>query len=182
MAVHSGRLQFGSQRGRLALLTTRDGLAATAGHDLTIELSEWSAELEVADDGAPAGLTVRADLTSLVVREGRGGVKPLSDRDRREIAVTARKLLRTDRYPAAIFTAAQFNRNGDAGGTIEGRLSLAGADRPLRLTVIRKAGDREYRATGAIRQTDFGIKPYAAFLGALKVSDQVRLEIDAELP
>jgi polyisoprenoid-binding protein YceI len=180
MAVQAGRQQFGSERGRLVLLTTRDGLAATAGHDLTIELTQWSAELEVADDRAPAGLTVRADMNSLVVREGKGGVKPLTDRDRREIAVTARKLLRTDRFPAATFTATKFDGNGDGGGTIEGTLSLAGADRPLRLTVTRKPGDA-FRATGAVRQTDFGIKPYTAFLGALKVSDQVRLEIDVDL-
>ena len=198
MAVHPGRLQFGAERGRITLLTTRDGLAATAGHDLTIELTQWSAELEVADDLAPTGLTVRADVNSLVVREGRGGVKPLTDRDRREIAVTARKLLRADRFPAATFTATQFDRNGSGGGTLAGTLSLAGTDQPLRLTVTRKydaasggqAGGNEpggdgpegtYHATTALRQTDFGIKPYSAFLGALKVSDQVRLDIDVDL-
>ncbi len=185
MAVHAGRLQFGAERGRIALLTTRDGLAATAGHDLTIELTQWSAELEVADDLAPTGLTVRADMNSLVVRAGRGGVKPLTDRDRREIAVTARKLLRTDRFPSATFTATQFDQDGSGGGTIAGTLSLAGAGRPLRLTVTGPAGSGStggaYHATAALRQTDFGIKPYSAFLGALKVSDEVRLEIDVDL-
>ena len=170
MAVHPGRLQFGAERGRIALLTTRDGLAATAGHDLTIELTQWSAELEVADDLAPTGLTVRADMNSLVVREGRGGVKPLTDRDRREIAVTARKLLRVDRFPAVTFTAAQFDRDADGGGTLAGTLSLAGTDRPLRLTVTRRTGPAgtgsgtgsgdgpsgAYHATAALRQTEFG--------------------------
>ena len=188
MAVHAGRLQFGAERGRITLLTTRDGLAATAGHDLTIELTQWSAELEVADDLAPTGLTVRADMNSLVVREGRGGVKPLTDRDRREIAVTARKLLRADRFPAVTFTAAQFDRDAAGGGTMAGTLSLAGTDRPLRLTVTRKNGAESdglsgaYHASAALRQTEFGLKPYSAFLGALKVSDQVRLEIDVDIP
>ena len=138
MAVHAGRLQFGAERGRITLLTTRDGLAATAGHDLTIELTQRASRMEVADDLAPTGLTVRADMNSLVVREGRGGVKPLTDRDRREIAVTARKLLRADRFPAVTFTAAQFDRDAAGGGTMAGTLSLAGTDRPLRLTVTRK--------------------------------------------
>lgn len=168
--------------GRITLRTFRDGLAAQAGHDLTIDAVRWSAELVVTEDLAPASLTVTVDLNSLVVRDGTGGLKPLTDRDRREIAVTARKLLRVDRFPAATFTATRFDGNGDGGGTIEGTLSLAGADRPLRLTVTKKAGDGAYRATAALRQTDFGIKPYTAFLGALKVSDQVRMEIDLELP
>lgn len=174
-------------------MTSRDGLAATAGHDLTIEITQWSAELEVTDDLAPTGLTVRADMNSLVVREGRGGVKPLTDRDRREIAGTARRMLRADQFPAATFTATQFDRNGE-GGTLTGTLSLAGRDRPLRLTVTSTNGSGEvgpadgpgpggsYHATAVVRQTDFGIKPYTAFLGALKVSDQVRLEIDVDLP
>ena len=180
MAVHAGRQQFGPERGRIVLLTTRDGLAAQAGHDLTIEVTQWSAELEVADDLNPAGLTVRVDMNSLVVREGKGGVKPLTDRDRREIAVTARKLLRTDRFPEARFTASGFDQ-GPGGGAVQGTLSLAGSDRPVRLEVAGN-GSGSYHATGSVRQSDFGIKPYTAFLGVLKVSDAVSVVADVDLP
>jgi polyisoprenoid-binding protein YceI len=181
MAVHSGRQQFGPERGRITLLTTRDGLAAQAGHDLTIEVTQWSAELEVADDLTPVGLVVRVDMNSLVVRKGAGGVKPLTDRDRREIAVTARKLLRTDRFPEARFTASGFEQRPDGGGAVQGTLSLAGADRPVRLDVTRN-GTGAYYATGSVRQSDFGIKPYTAFLGVLKVSDVVGIAVEVDLP
>src|SRR6266699_6936479 len=135
MADHAGRLHLGAERGRMVLLTTRDGLAAKAGHDLTIEITRWSAELEVADDLTPAGLTVQADMNSLAVRAGTGGVKPLTDRDRREIAVTARRLLGVDRHPVATFTASEFDPGRDGGGVVRGTLSLAGTERPLRLQV-----------------------------------------------
>ena len=41
----------------------------------------------------------------------------------------------------------------------------------------------ERRVTGAavLKQTDWGMKPYTALFGALKVADEVRVEIDAEL-
>ena len=181
MAVHAGRQQFGPERGRIVLLTTRDGLAAQAGHDLTIEVTRWSAELEVADDLTPAGLTVRVDMNSLVVREGKGGVKPLTDRDRRDIAVTARKLLAADRYPEARFAASGFDQGPDGGGTVQGTLSLAGSDRPVRLEVTGN-GRGAYHVTGSVRQSDFGIKPYTAFLGVLKVSDAVGIAVDVDLP
>src|ERR1700722_15050041 len=100
MAQHVGRHAFSSDRGRVALLTARDGLAAQAGHDLTIEIENWSAELTVAEDGKPTALSVRLDLSWLVVVDGTGGRKPLTDRERREIAVTARKVLGVDRNPA----------------------------------------------------------------------------------
>ena len=108
MAVLAGRHQLGPDRGRIILRTFRDGLAAQAGHDLTIEATRWSGVLGVNEDLTPAALDVRIDRGALVVRDGTGGVKPLSDRDRREIAVTARKVLAADRHPEAVFAAAGF--------------------------------------------------------------------------
>jgi len=180
MAQQSGRHTFSSDHGRVILLTARDGLAAQAGHDLTIEVGTWSAELTVADDGKPAGLTVRLDLNSLVVREGTGGVKPLTDRDRREIAVTARKVLGVDRHSQATFTASSLELGTNGGGFVSGTLSLAGTSRPLRLHVAR-TGEDSYHATASIRQSEFGIRPYTAFLGALKVSDVVGVQVDVDL-
>jgi polyisoprenoid-binding protein YceI len=180
MAVHPGHYELGADRDRLTLLTTRDGLASQAGHDLTIDVSKWSAELDVADDIATSALTVRVDMGSLVVRSGTGGIKSLTDRDKQEIALNARKVLRADRYPYATFNASRFEPGSAGGGAVDGTLTLAGASRPLRLEVSQ-TGPGTYRATGAVRQTEFGIKPYTAFLGALKVSDTVSFAVDVEL-
>lgn len=175
-----GRHEFSADRGRVILLTARDGLAASAGHDLTIEVTVWSGELTIGDDGAPTGLSVQLDLTSLVVVDGTGGLKPLSDRDRREIAVTARKVLGVDRHPAATFAASSFEPGSHGGGFIQGTLTLGGTSRPLRLHVSERSADN-YHATASVRQSEFGIKPYTAFLGALKVSDAVGVEVDVNL-
>ena len=171
---------LGAGQGRVTLLTARDGLAAQAGHDLTIEISAWSGELAVADDGQPTELSVTLDLNSLVVREGTGGVKSLTDRDRREIAVTSRKVLGVERHPEATFTASGFEPNANGGGFIQGTLTLGGISRPLKLHVA-KTGQESYHATASVRQSEFGIKPYTAFLGALKVSDAVGITIDIDL-
>jgi polyisoprenoid-binding protein YceI len=180
MAVKAGRHQLGADRGRIVLHTYRDGLAAQAGHDLTIEVGRWSGELTLADDLSPDGLDVQVDMGSLIVREGTGGLKPLSDRDRREIAVTARKTLAADRYPEASFTAMEFQPDADGGGLIKGTLTLAGEARPLWLQV-RQTGPDRYHATGQVVQSAHGIKPYTGFLGALRVRDAVDVDADADL-
>ena len=180
MAVHAGCHQLGTDRGRIILHTSRDGVAAQAGHDLTIEVGRWSGELRFNDDLTPAGLAVRIDLNSLIVREGTGGLKPLTDRDRREIVVTARKVLASDRYPEASFAAEDFQPGADEGGTITGTLTLAGESRPLRLLVSRTGPDR-YHASGSVVQSEFGIKPYRGFFGALKVRDAVDVDADVDL-
>jgi polyisoprenoid-binding protein YceI len=155
-------------------------MAAQAGHDLTIEVTRWSGELTVGDDHSPSALEVRVDMGALIVREGTGGLKPLTDRDRREIGATARKLLASDRNPEAIFTATKFEPGTDGGGVISGTFTLRGVERPLRLTVS-PAGQDHYRVTGSVLQSGYGIKLYSAFLGALKVRDQVDIEADIDL-
>jgi len=176
-------------KGRIALRTFRDGLAAQAGHDLTIEVARWSAELVVSDALAPESLNVTADLGSLIVRDGTGGLKPLTDRDKREIAVTARKVLQTERFPEAKFAATVFQPVPDssdvtagarATGIMRGTITLAGKSGPLELRV-HAAGNGAYTASGTIRQTDFGIKPYSGFFGALKVRDAVDIEVEVDL-
>lgn len=162
--------------GRITLRTSRDGLAAQAGHDLTIEVGRWSGELVIGANLAPTSLDVRVELGSLEVIAGTGGIKPLSSRDKQEIVATARKVLSVDRYPEASFTASGFSPAAD-GGTIDGALTLAGQSGALRLTV-RQTGPEEYLATTAVRQTSFGIKPYSGFLGALRVSDTVEVEAE----
>jgi polyisoprenoid-binding protein YceI len=180
MAVHAGPQELGNNRGRIVLHTFRDGLAAQAGHDLTIEVGRWSGVVSLNDDLSPAGLDARIDLNSLIVREGSGGLKPLTDRDRREIAVTARKTLAVDRYPEATFTATDFKPDAGGGGLITGTLTLAGAARPLQLQVSKTGPDR-YHATGSVVQSQHGIKPYSGFLGALKVRDAVEVDVDVDL-
>src|ERR1700735_4553482 len=97
MAVQDGRNSLGTERSRIVLRTARDGLAAQAGHDLTIEAARWSGELTVGDDLVPTGLEIRIDMGSLIVREGSGGLKPVTDRDKREIGVSGRTVLAHER-------------------------------------------------------------------------------------
>ena len=177
MTAH--RHTVGPDRGKLVLHTKRQGLAATAGHDLTIDVTRWSGEIEVGDDVAASTVSVTVETGSLEVREGTGGVKPLSDRDRREIAATMRKLLDSDRQPRATFRSTGVAVRA-GGGTIDGDLSLRGSTRPLTIEVT-DSGDGHYHGTTSVVQTAFGIKPYVAFLGALKVADEVAVDVDLDL-
>ncbi len=174
----TGAFLLGPDSGRVLVRTGRAGLAARAGHDLTIEITRWSARVTVPDDGAAgAEITAELDLGSLAVREGSGGAKPLTDKDRRDIAVTARKILGAG---PARFTSARVVPADSSGGAIEGTLTLNGRSRPVRLEVTSPAPGR-YRGGATIKQTDFGITPYTGFFGALKLRDEVGVEVEADL-
>src|SRR5258705_13991680 len=83
VAIRTGRLRFGPDNGRMLLRTGRKGMGSSVGHDLTIEVTDWSVEMHVPETG-PAGAiaTARVELGSLAVRAGAGGAAPLADKDR----------------------------------------------------------------------------------------------------
>ena len=162
----------------MIIKTGRTGLAARAGHDLTIEITGWSVRVIIPDDGvAAAQITAELDLGSLAVREGTGGAKPLTDKDRGDIANTARTILR---QPAAAFTSTRVVPAGASGGAIDGTLTLNGRSQPVRLQVTSPAPGR-YRGGTTVRQTDFGITPYTGFFGALKLRDEIGIEFEMDL-
>lgn len=163
--------RIGPERGRLTVHTTREGLVARAGHDLTIELTGWSGRLRLGEGDVPRGLAVTVDLASMRIVAATGGVAPLTERDRREILRNAHRVLSVDRYPHAEFVADEL---GD--DAIEGTLTLLGRARPLRLS-HRVDGDR-HRASGTVRLSDHGIAPFSAFFGTLRLADTVRVEAE----
>jgi polyisoprenoid-binding protein YceI len=182
VAATAGSFRLGPEAGRVVIKTTRAGLAAKAGHDLTIEVTRWSARVEVPaeDGGGLAAATVQADLDlgSLEVREGTGGALPLTDRDRREIKKQIGSILGT---ATATFASSRVIPSGSSGGTVEGSVTLNGRTQPARLQ-LTAPGSGQYRGSAMLAQTGFGIKPYSGFFGALKLKDEVTLEFQLTLP
>jgi polyisoprenoid-binding protein YceI len=181
VAIMTGSFQLGPDAGRVVVKMGRAGVAARAGHDLTIEVTRWSARVEIpADDaGGVTAATIAAelDLGSLEVREGTGGVKPLTDSDRRDISKTMSGILGDG---TASFTSSRVTRSGAAGGDVEGTLTIKGRSQPVRLRVTEPASGR-YQGTATVLQSAFGIKPYSGFFGALKLADEVRVEFEVDL-
>jgi hypothetical protein len=167
-----GTYELGPGDGRVLVKTGREGLAARAGHDLTMEITQWSARVTVPGTGDLAAV--------LAVREGSGGAKPLSDRDRRDIKAQARKILGD---PAqAAFASQKVVPSADAAsnGAIEGTLTMHGTTQPLRLQVTNLTAGR-FRGAATVRQTAFGITPYSGFFGTLKLKDEVAIEFEVTI-
>jgi polyisoprenoid-binding protein YceI len=181
----SAAYELGPANGTITIRTGRSGMAARAGHDLVIEVEQWSASLVVPDGSeGESRLDATIDPRSLRVREGRGGLKPLTDADRRDIERTiATKVLHTERDPEITFTASAIRGASGPQWQIDGRLKLAGVTNALQIPVSVERGDGAIRlkATVPIIQSSFGIKPYSGMMGALKVADTVEVDVQASL-
>ena len=163
--------RFGPENATLTVRTKRTGAASKAGHDLVIEVTSWSATLDL--DADPA-LTLTADARSLRVLDGTGGVQALDDRDKAGIAQT---------IDEEVFegTAIEFRSTRVEAGDpirVEGELELRGERRPIAFELVSRDG--RFTGTAVVKQSDWGMKPYTALFGTLKVADEVQVGVETE--
>jgi polyisoprenoid-binding protein YceI len=175
----AGAYRFGPESGRLLVHTTRTGLGAKAGHDLTIEVTRWHGRATV-DPATPANslVTVEVDADSFQVRKGTGGVKPLSDADRAEIHKTLKEVLHTGQHPTITFRSRRVD-GSVASFTFDGELTIMGVTQPVALQ--GRVTDGRVVGGATVVQSRWGIRPYSAFFGALKLSDEVKVDFDVAL-
>lgn len=178
MAIPPGSYNLGPHNGRLIIKTGREGMGGKMGHDLTIEVGRWNATASVGEDPTESSLTASAEVGSFNVVEGKGGVKPLTDGDRAEIKKTILdKILgntKIDFHSTSI-------SGGGSSGTVSGELTIAGKTAPATFNIQDMGGGR-IRVSGTVVQSNFGVKPFKAFMGALKVKDAVEIEAEATVP
>jgi polyisoprenoid-binding protein YceI len=182
MTIIDGRYVFGAGHGRMILRTSRTGLGRRAGHDLAVEATNWWGEVSVdAADPAASRVSVVVEVDSLAVREGTGGLKPLTDDNRAEIVATLRgdQLLHTDKYPTITLTSTGASGTAEK-FVVEGDLTIVGQTRPITVDCAF-IGEQRVRGTTTVVQSRWGITPYSAFLGALKLADEVGVEFDTAL-
>jgi polyisoprenoid-binding protein YceI len=167
----------------LTVRTGRQGVAARAGHDLVIEVTSWDGLLVIGGSGS--ALSVTADASSLEVREGTGGVRPLTDDDRAEIRRNiAEKVLDSARHAQITFASTAVEHTGADALAVAGDLAIAGVTHPVRFEVALERGavGTVLRATLPVVQSTFGIRPFSALMGTLKVADPVEVMAEARLP
>ncbi len=180
MGLADGSYTLGPDSGQLLIKTSRTGLGARAGHDLAIEVTRWQAEVTVdSADVARSSVNVEVDADSFEVRKGTGGVKPLTDADRAEIKKTiGEKILHTGLHPAITFRSTQVAGTPES-FSIDGDLTITGRTQPV--TVHGRLTDDRVQGSAAVVQSRWGIRPYTAFFGALKLSDEVTVEFSIRI-
>lgn len=157
----------------IRVFTFKEGLLSRLAHDLRLTLGCFELELT---DGSVRG---RFELDSLhvdgAVMDGRLDEGALSGGDRAKIEASMREdVLDTVRHPRAELSA-KLESRGAGGMHLAGTLELAGRTAPVAGALA--VADR---ITGRfeIVPSRWGIKPFKALGGALKIQDRVVVEVD----
>jgi polyisoprenoid-binding protein YceI len=162
----------------LTVFVGKAGLLSALGHDHIIAAKSFGGRAMVpASDLGQGSLEFEVEAKSLVVAD-----QGISDKERNEIQEAMHAVvLETSRFPKIGFRSvsiANLKPSGEGQSfTLNGDLTLHGVTRRVAVPVIVTITSERLRATGeiTIKQTDFGIKPYSAGLGSVKVKDAVKL-------
>ena len=174
MAIAAGTYELGPDTGTLSVRTARTGAAAKAGHDLLMHVTAWKGILEV---GEETSLALDADATSLRVREGTGGMQKLGEDDIANIHETIDKEVL--KKQAIAFRSSRVTAGEDGALHVEGDLTIRGSSAPVAFDVtVDESGRIAGRAV--LKQSDWKIKQYSILFGALKVADEVEIEVDGQ--
>ncbi|HEV2775984.1 MAG TPA: YceI family protein [Solirubrobacteraceae bacterium] len=169
MSIPEGSHTIGPSNGSLKVKTGREGAASKAGHDLTLGVTSWEATVEGGDSPS---IKLTADPSSIDVIKGEGGAKPLGDKDKADIKKSMdSKVLGSSQIT---FTSSEVTDS-----EAKGELSIAGKSNDVSVP-LNVSGDK-ISGSVTLSQSDYGIKPFKALMGALKVKDEVTVEFEGKL-
>lgn len=179
MSIQSGVHRLGPDNATLFVRTGRTGAAAKAGHDLVIHVTSWGAALQVGEDPAKTSIELAADATSLRVHEGTGGMQALGDDDLTKIHQTIDDDL-LKRQDITFRSTRVQSAPGGSPISVQGDLTLVGKSQPIEFD-LAIGDDGTLSASVVVKQTAWGMKPYSALFGTLKVEDEVEVVLDGHL-
>jgi polyisoprenoid-binding protein YceI len=180
MTIKPGTYTLGPTDGRLQIRTGREGLAQKVGHDLTLELSNWNATVTIDPEPAQSMVTAAIETRSMEVIAATGGVKAMTDKDKKDIKKNIAGLLGDQ---TITFQSKSVQPRSESAVTVVGDLSIGGYTRETTVDLSIQPDGTATRLTARVPviQSSFGVKPFSAMLGALKVKDEVQVELEVRL-
>lgn len=169
-------IRFDQGSAECLVATFKEGLLSAVAHDLLLRVERFRVEVDperrvVAGSFDPASLRV-VDA----VRDGRPAPGVLTAANKSEIeSNVARWVLEPDRHPEIRYASTSVEDRPEGGFAVDGALALHGVERPLRVLV--EPDGTGFLARATVHQPDFGIRPYSALLGALRVRADVEIRL-----
>lgn len=185
MAIKEGDYHLTAGSGKLSVYTYKEGFLSAVAHDLLIEVTNFRVELHV--PAAAMNLaTVKAEIQAnslkvlCAMKDGLNRHDLLKEKDKSDIEeATFKDVLHPDKYPVIQFCSTNIQEK-EGTYQVKGELTLHGTTRPVEIHARTTTG-KDLKGKFVLSQKDFGIKPYKALLGTLKVKNEVEITFDLSL-
>jgi hypothetical protein len=171
----------------LEIRAYRGGALASAGHNHIIASHDLSGTVYVPDDVLKTSFEVHVPLATLTVDEAALRAQEMSPDFPPEVPESAKQgtrthmlgpeLLDAESNPEIILRALGLTADPSAADTVLAHIqaSVRGAPHEFSAPVhyVRAGGSLTLSGQVRVRQSDLGLKPYSAMLGALQVQDEM---------
>ena len=160
----------------------KSGLFSALAHDHEIGVKHFGGRVVIPEAGTAGGsLEMEVDAPSLVVLD-----KKPSEEDKKKIFNSMHnEVLESAKYQKITFKSVSVGDLKQTGNdtysfVVNGDLTLHGVTKRIALPVAAIITPQQLRATGkyTLKQTDYGITPYSAAGGTIKVKNEVVVNFD----
>jgi polyisoprenoid-binding protein YceI len=181
-AVQNARYRLLPEQSKFTVQAFAEGLLSAFGHDPVISIKEFTGEARFTAGSyfENTSLEITVNPNSLSVSS------EMKEKDRVELERTMREeVLETAKYPEIVFSSNNITVSKLSGdrwrARIIGDVTLHGAtQKNIWISCEATKSDDTIRAQGefSLKQTDFGIKPYAAVGGTIKLKNELKFSFD----
>jgi polyisoprenoid-binding protein YceI len=167
---------YDEKNAQCRVFTFKDGLLSKVAHDLELSVTRFSVQVDLDALSIKAELDPRSLRVLHAVQAGKAAPQALSDADKEKIAGQIQKeVLHVERHPSIVFTSRRASARPGGGYSVSGDLTLHGTTRSISFET-RVEGSQQV-AEVELHQPDYGIVPFKAMLGTLKVKANVRVRV-----
>jgi polyisoprenoid-binding protein YceI len=166
--------KYDENQAECLVFTFKEGLLSKIAHDLEIQVTRFN--VNVADASVRAEFDLRSLRVLTAMKDGQENPDALSDADKAKIGEQIIKdVLESGEHGSAVFTSRTVTQRPDGGYDIAGELLLHGVTQPIQAQT-KKEGGRQVTSIN-LHQPDYGITPYKAMMGTLKVKPDVVVQL-----
>ena len=183
MSLKAGSYCLDTNSGNLYVYTFKEGLLSKLAHDLLIDITNFKVHLDVPEAGFTSGsleLEIQANSLKVIcaLKDGER-TDALKEKDIADIEKDmGGKVLHPDKYPTANFRSKAIQEK-DGGYKINGDLNLHGVTKSIDFDI--DTNGENLKGMISLLQKDYGIKPFKAMLGTLKIKNEINIGFDLSM-
>jgi len=169
--------RFHQDNADVLVFTFKEGLLSAVAHDLKIRVTKFAVRVDEATSAIDATFDARSLRVMGAMKDGRDAHGSISDADKKKIEENILDdVLHVKKFPEIRFVSTSVDEDAEGTGyRVRGKLTLCGQTHEVSF-VSRSDGEGQV-AEIKIHQPTWGVKPYSAMLGTLKIQPDVTVRI-----
>jgi len=172
--------QFDASSAQCLVFVLKEGMLSAVAHDVKVQIDEFEVAIDEPTRAIAAIFNADSAQVLTAMRDGQDDPDALSSEQKHQIELNIRTdVLKSREFPDIVFVSESV-ADSEAGYVAKGNLTIKDVTQSITFPVRRSDGF--YVAEAKVHQPDFGIEPYSAMMGAIRVRPTVIVRVSIPAP